>query len=336
MKKIRVALLDSGIADELSDSVDIIGKKQFYYDYYEDKIVVNDIVKDYNGHGTSCVDTIISMFTEVEFYIVKMLGITGITDGNVFASALEFAGDLDVDIIAICSSFIDERHDDKIRLLCKKIHSQGKIIISAVQNGLEVSSPADYDGVIGVICGLMEDDTYCYDDSKKIQMQCSGNEVTARGCNGIYSAFQGNSRAAAVATAIVANLLYNSDDSDANINDLLKKEAGSVEFKSNYFKNEYDCIEDIPFDCEKEKFYIENDENYHRLIYLLCEFFFVEDTNEIRTSDLLELRGRDLLRRLGNLLDLVRERFDIPLERVDISDLQWAYLFYEKYIRSQK
>ena len=169
-------------------------------------------------------------------------------------------------------------------------------------------------------------------------MQCSCNEVTARGANGICIPFQGNSRAAAIAAALTAKLIYDSRKNGiaADVGGLLKNSADSAEFVESVFRNEYDCISEIPFDSEKENYYIENDENYHRLIYLLCEFFFTENTDEVRTTCLLELRGRDVLRRLGNLLDLVRERFGVRLDRVDIADLQWAYIFYEKYIRSQK
>ncbi len=336
MNKIKIALLDSGIADELASSVDIIGKKQFYYDYYEEKIISNEKVTDYNGHGTSCVDTIIRVFPDVQFYIVKILGISGITDRNVFSEALAFAGELDADIILICSSFIDERHDERIRKLCKKISSQGKIIIASVQNGTETSPPADCEGVIGVINGSMDDSEFYFDETKKIQMQCSGNEKTVRCCNGIISVFQGNSRATALAAAHIAKIISDPSNSGLSINEALKKYAVSAKFKETEFENEYDCIEPIPFDGKKEKYYIENDEDYHRLIYILCEFFFTEDTSEIRTAYLPDLRGRNLLRYISAFIKLINERFDLDLESISVEDLQWAYLFYEKYIRRKQ
>lgn len=335
MKKIKIALLDSGIADELLNSVDVIGTKQFYYDYYSEKVFSDDKVTDYNGHGSSCVDTITGIFPHVCFYIIKMLGIGGVTNAEVFEHALEFVSTLDVDIIALCSSFICECNTDKINALLNKINSNGKIITASVQNGLESSFPADNKNVIGVIGGLMDDRFFCFNEKKSIQMQCSCNEVSAKSCYGINSVFQGNSRATAIATAIIAESLFESADRKFDINEILKEKRSSCEFLNTEIENEYDCIEEVVFDAEKEKYYIENDENYHRLIYLLCEFFFTEDTSEVRTAYLPDYKDRLFLRKLGNMIGLIKERFKVEIDKVYISDLQWAYLFYEKYIRRE-
>ena len=42
MRNVRVAIMDTGIADEISD--DRIKKKiHFYYDYYENKVMIDEI-----------------------------------------------------------------------------------------------------------------------------------------------------------------------------------------------------------------------------------------------------------------------------------------------------
>ena len=70
MRNIKVAILDTGIADELVDNR-IKLRKQIYYDYYDEKIVYKDNATDYNGHGTVCVNTMWSVFDNIDVSTIR-------------------------------------------------------------------------------------------------------------------------------------------------------------------------------------------------------------------------------------------------------------------------
>ncbi len=322
MKRIRVAVLDSGIAEEIIDCR-IKEKKQIYYDYCESRYVYNDKTIDYNGHGTAFVDTMWGICPTTDLYIVKILGISGRSSDGVFLEALKYAETLPVDIIAIPSSYVQENISNEVYQICDRISEKGVIIVAAVKNGEDLSHIADYKSVIGVkgMEAMAED--YFFSRFQPIQMICNSEPIVVRTANGIRKVFQGNSKATAIATGIIAKCLtkYSREDLFSAL-----EKNGSV--LSSLRKHDY-------FDVERECYYCENDENYQRLIYLLCDYFFDNSTNHVRKEDLLLYKDRFLFRGLDLLIQLLEERFDKKLERIKLNDLRWAYLFYERYLRKQ-
>lgn len=331
MRNIRVAVLDTGIANEVLDER-IKYKTQLYYDYYEEKIMINEKAVDYNGHGTMCVETMWNRFPNIDIYVIKVLNISGITNSIVFKEALKFVEKLEVDIVSICASYIVSDIDTDVEMLCENIIDSGKIIIASVQNGKVSSAIANYKSVIGVIGGIMNEDEFYYSEMSDIQMQCSGGAFIVRGVRGMRDTFQGNSRATAIATGILAEILFENKGKVKNITLMLQEKAASNKFrnisKGLYFEN----IIYKKFDKKKELFYIENDKMYQQLIYLLCEFYVCESSEEIRKANLIKYNNGFLFRHLEDILQLIEERFEVSLMNIDIKQIQWAYLFYEKYL----
>ena len=124
MKRVKIAILDTGLADEYDDPR-ICEKKQIFYNY-DNEIVYVDGATDYNGHGTSCVDVILHYAESVELYILRFLDISGNARVDVFEKAMEIVEQKDVDIITVCLRhlFVIQRKDSGIYVLslfCMKV-----------------------------------------------------------------------------------------------------------------------------------------------------------------------------------------------------------------------
>lgn len=335
MRNIKIAVLDSGVSDELSKSIQIVNRKEFCWDYYEDAIVTSDNIADHNGHGTMCIDTMLTVFEHIEFSIIKMLNVSGVASEAVFIEALKYAGTLDVDIIAVCASLTMNKNSDQLYKMCRKISESGKVIVASVENGKTQSAPAFYDCVIGVLGGTMEDTTFRFSSKREIQMQCSSEATITMSAFGQRSVFQGNSRAAALATAHIAKMMYDNTCSMANLDEAIAKEAESSQFIKKKYDAEYDEYMKMRFDNRKESQLIKTDADYHRFIYALCEFFLCDDPQYIRRQQLIDFQERYILRRMEYFLCYVEDKFNVRLTSIKLRNFQWAYLFYEKYIKKE-
>lgn len=332
MNNIRMAVLDSGISENLSEKCSIIGKKNFYYDYYSEKIITDDDIEDLNGHGSACVETILNIFQNIDFYIIKILGVSGIAHDMTLIAALEYAEKLDVDIITLCSSLTYTRDNDELRKICDRIFSAGKVIVSSVENRHASSEPANFASVIGVSGADIDDNCFSYNGSDEIQLRCSYKAAITAGSFGIRTIFQGNSRAAALASAQIARLMYDSRQNGKSLEELLTENSIVLESREKVVTDNNDLISEIPFDKEREKFFVDNEIGYHRFLYLLSEFFLYNDPSALRTEDLINFRNRKLLRKLENFLRAVEGRFGIKTDNIMLEDMTWAYVFYEKHI----
>lgn len=330
MANIRVAVLDTGISNEIVDER-VKLNKQVYYDYYDNCIVISDSRGDYNGHGTLCINTMWNVTPDIDIYSINMLGISGISNSMVFLETLKYTITLDVDIIAICASCVVPNMQSELRKICRQIHDSGKIILAAVENGKETSSIADYDTVLGVIGANIEGIKFSFTESMDIQMCCDSKSVITDGTRKIKRGFMGNSRATALATGIVAKLILENNDLSKDIIQLLN------ENKSSDRENEDSIIQDlsteIEFDEKIENHLIETEIGYHKFLYLLCEFFVCEDPGIVRTANLLEFCDMKLTYKVDNLICFIEERFNVQLNFIDLNDFRWAYLFYEKHLK---
>ncbi|MBQ9905658.1 MAG: S8 family serine peptidase [Oscillospiraceae bacterium] len=332
-KNIKIAMLDSGISSAfaLPEHVHFLGGHSFSYDYLSSSIVESSKIEDMNGHGTLCISTILSQFTHIDFYILRMLSASGMTNEAVFLRALEYAADTDADVIAVCSSYINGSSSDRIKALCAEIHARKKILVTSVRNGESVSEPACYDTVIGVRGGSMPDDKYYFCQERQIQMQCATDSVLTTGLFGQRIQFQGTSRSAALATAHIASAIFMHPDKKDDIASLLA--AGSCAECEEIKSHGPDIYIRLPFDAHLEEQLAENDENYVRLLYLLCDFFICEDPQLIRTANLIDFKSRFFLRNSEVCLRSVEELFGITIRNPRSQDLQYAYLFYDRIIK---
>ena len=333
MRNIKVAILDTGIADELVDNR-IKLRKQIYYDYYDEKIVYKDNATDYNGHGTVCVNTMWSVFDNIDVYAVNVMGISGRANIRTFAEGLSFAKTLDVDIISVCSSLIVEDEDPQIKKICDEITASGKVLVAAVQNGRKSSAIANYPGVIGVLGANIEGYSYAFDRKKAVQMICDNKNYIVEGRKLLCECFFGNSRATAIATGIIAKLLFDSflcenDINNIDIIDALEKNVNKDVCERVFNEQEKESILGTSFDIAREKYLVENEENYHKLIYLLCEYLECDNSEIVRKNRLWDINNNYLLTNIGPLFQILKERLGISIKMLKVDSLEYAYTLYD-------
>lgn len=224
MKKIRIAVLDSGINRNAADSYllnSIIGIYELieHKNYFD---VRSCGFEDLNGHGTACVTVINHVCNNVEFVIVKILDCKGTCNVEALIAALKFMTTVDVDLINMSVSLNDDAYSNEISLLVETLYKQGKFIIASKSNDRCVSIPAQLRYVYGVKkfngqCGL----DYTFNSHKKINIICDGTPMLMpRGS--IIPFFGGNSKATSLMTGIIAK--HMSDEPLlGSINDLIYK-----------------------------------------------------------------------------------------------------------------
>ncbi|CEN21869.1 S8 family serine peptidase [Paraclostridium sordellii] len=206
MKKIKVAIIDTGI-----DIHDSNLKKFFIYNndfQITDKNLISSIY-DLHGHGTLCAKTIIEICSNVEIYPIKIFDENGRTNSLNLVKALKNLINSDIDLINISASTLNSTYKEELKYICDKLYKKGKVIICSHHNKAKCSEsyPTFLKSVIGVkgnskIC---IDEDYIYKKNKDIQMYTNSKERFFEFSNNI-TYFGKNSRAAAIATGIIADI----------------------------------------------------------------------------------------------------------------------------------
>ncbi len=329
MKRIKIAVLDSGFAEETIDNR-IVFKKQIYWDYLKGKTITNSNVTDYNGHGTACINTILSLCSGAEIYVIKILGISGNTSCKVLLEALQFVNELEIDLIVLAASIVnDNNYKDKVfDDILRQLKEKKRILIAAAQNGKEESAIASNRNVIGVKGMKNLGSLFMFDRNSSIQMICDATPIFVRGRKGRWQLFNGNSKATAVAAGSIANYLWNEDVTIDGLFNFLEIESKEQKFDllKNYNQNVWTFL------GERERYFAENDDRYLEFVFLLSEYLKCNDSRVIRQSNLLLYKKGELMRDLDAFMDLVEERLQVRINRFEADDLMWAYQFYEKHV----
>lgn len=328
MSKVKIALLDTGISKEIKDDR-IKVRKSIRYDYLNDGIVITDSFDDYNGHGTMCYNTIKMFCSNCEIYSIDILGISGLTSNKILLAALEYVEQLDVDVISLCASCLVRENRSDLRTVCERIRNSGKIIVASVENGKETSAIAEFDSVIGVIGNPFRYGQYSFSKSMGIQMSCDSSMCAVRGLNNTFSLFNGNSRATAIATGLVADALANRTDNVADIEDILEKnKTCGRDVEEDFFWK----IEQEIFDADEEDHLAETDDRYIEFLYLLCECFVCRDPDHLRNECLCGAMGVNLRKRIHGLISAINERFGVEIDELYVPDIVWPYVFYRNFV----
>ncbi len=196
MRKIRVGLIDSGI-----NQCVIEGKvtQEIFCGREDDAYGETDI----NGHGTMCAGMIERMAVpEVEFVSAKIFPRELKATERQIIEALTYMTDMRVDIInmSLSVSLSDSAALEKI---CSQLNEMGVILVSASANSGKRTLFESYGNVITVAGSSFFDGTaYWYRGSNAV---CDIEPVLLPWYENEYSFFGGNSKAAALFTAIVVN-----------------------------------------------------------------------------------------------------------------------------------
>lgn len=199
MNNMTVAILDSGISVE---------KVNFTITGIENIIRAREAVNiDLNGHGTMCAKTIDYIQQNNKYVIVKCLDQNLRGSSEELLRALEYLLYMDVDIVNLSLATNSHLYYKELQLICDKLKTQGKIIVSSVAKNEKNSVPAVFSAVVGVEGRQMErHDSVIYKADKKIQCIADSSPLIIKH-NNSFVVFAGHSKAAACLTGVITKKL---------------------------------------------------------------------------------------------------------------------------------
>lgn len=196
----RVILIDTGIDCELNEGY-IVGGANL--------INPNQGFDDDNGHGSLCC-SIISLYSQSMpyWYPIKILNKQNESSTKILVEALNYTKNLDIRLINLSLSTLDANSVMCLTSIVSELYELGKIIVASVPNSRQTGYPASLKNVIGVDGAIFKGNTeFWY--NKDYRVQCIANRIPimVRGCQGKFNMFGGTSKATAVMTAIIGNML---------------------------------------------------------------------------------------------------------------------------------
>lgn len=217
-KKIKVAILDSGINREHED-------------------LQNKVVKSFNavnktkptqddfGHGTNVAGIItandndvgiVGISQNVEIYDVKVLDSQGVGEVKDVIEGLRWALSNNVDIVNISFGFIKDYPE--LKKMINILLSEHKIVIASAGNNIggKVDFPAGYTGVISVGSINLNGKVDALASEGKIDAYAPGNEIITTSRNGNYETVRGTSFSAAYVTGALAKGISSKEINEQN------------------------------------------------------------------------------------------------------------------------
>lgn len=165
--------------------------------------------EDDNGHGTLCASVIKKEAPESRFWSIKVLDSENCSSLEILERALELLADLPIRLIHMSLSVLDDCDNKDLHRLCKVLLQQGKIVVSSLANGRDVSYPACFKEVLGVRGFILESSkSFWFCPQKSISCIVDSNPYLHAELNQDFQLFgKSNSYAAAKMTGIIANIL---------------------------------------------------------------------------------------------------------------------------------
>lgn len=164
MKKIKVALIDSGINSDFISKCEIVnvdfGNSNSYYD---------DIF-----HGTVCAHIISEIMKEGQIYNIKIIDNTIHTNSKKLLKAISWCIENHMDIVNISLSIADMNYYYEFNDICYRAFLEGCIIIAAASNAGFYSLPAYMQYVCGVGTAQIPPEQFVYKKDAQIQYYTNG------------------------------------------------------------------------------------------------------------------------------------------------------------------
>ncbi|MDT2045895.1 S8 family peptidase [Priestia flexa] len=205
-KKVKVAILDSGINKEHPDL-----KREVKHEF--NAVNSNQTVEDKFNHGTSIAGIIAAKNNKIgirgivpsaDIYSVKVLNDEGIGSVDNIVKGIEWSINQDVKIINL--SFGMEKDSAELKRVIPKAISQGIIIVAASGNNYmkDVDYPAKYPNVISVGSIDKNHERLRFSPKGKIDVVGPGRDILSTNNHQGYSTFEGTSHSTAFVTGIIA------------------------------------------------------------------------------------------------------------------------------------
>lgn len=230
MYRPKVAVIDSGVDKQNKIIMQhIIQGFSFQRDAEENRIIESGDFNDIFGHGTNCIDCILQLAEQAQFYPIKIINEMGKTTCTLLIEALKKCKEIPIDIICLSLSvtrFLDDDMEKQLEEICQDLERQGKIICASECNNMKNSIPAIYNSVIGVgELPFDADRKILVDRFKKVQVMADITPIFVAGKQGRYNFFKGTSKANAYVTGILAKSMQTENGlmSIGNALDVLEK-----------------------------------------------------------------------------------------------------------------
>lgn len=218
-RKVKIAVIDSGIYKEHEDLYGIIVKE--FNAINQDEQIIDEF-----GHGTAIAGIIgglnngigvVGIAADIEIYDVKVLDKHGKGEVRNLITALDWCIEQNVDIINI--SFGYQTESVELKSAIDRAVDEGIIIVAAAGNtyGFGVDYPARYESVISISAVNKDLKRPSSAARGKIEFVAPGTDILTTNNNGNYSYFNGTSFATAHATGIIALILQDRDLSNTEI-----------------------------------------------------------------------------------------------------------------------
>ncbi len=205
-KRLVVAVIDTGIGQDISYWKDITGNITFFL---EDKtIYLSDKQYDAIGHGTQVASCIKKYCPQTELFIINIYKDSRIVSSCLLLEALRYLLDVDVDIINISLAVSSREYVSDIESVLQLLGEQGKCVVASVKNGQESSYPASSPYCIGV-SGSEKLSAGEFGLGKRGEYMITASRLPEQveSLGGRMAPFGGNSRAAACITGRLAAVM---------------------------------------------------------------------------------------------------------------------------------
>lgn len=199
----KIAVLDTGINLEQNEKKYIKCELNFTGGHN-----ILDGAKDDNGHGTACTKLILENNDTARIYAFKVLNSNNVGNLGNLVRALRYLVDIDIDIVNMSLDFVHSQYANDIKILCKELANQGKILISAADNRKIKAYPAAFKSVIGVGgYNFGNNKVFVFYPDKEIQILADNNPIVLEWKDRTTTILGGTSKATAIITNIISKYL---------------------------------------------------------------------------------------------------------------------------------
>lgn len=208
-KGVSVAVIDSGID---ADHPDLRGK---VYESVEARAENKRILFDPSetgdsaGHGTACAGIIAAIAPEVQFHSIKVLGASGLGDGQAFLAGLEYAIKKRYRVVNLSLGTTKPQFFAPLHDLLDRAYQAGCIVVAAANNFPQPSFPSVFSSSLISVIKSEETDPFKFGFryGEIIELTAPGVNVRTAWLNAGYRNLTGNSFACPHIVGIIALIL---------------------------------------------------------------------------------------------------------------------------------
>lgn len=206
---VTVAIVDSGVDAEHPE---LKGKiVEAVEARLDDRRVVFDPSNagDSAGHGTACAGIITTVAPEVQIHSIKVLGSTGLGDGQAFLAGLEYAINKRCRVINLSLGTTKPQFFAPLHDLLDRAYLAGCIVVAAANNLPQPSFPSVFSSSLISVVKSTETDplNFGFRFGEVIELTAPGVNVRTAWPSGGYRNLTGNSFACPHISGVIALLL---------------------------------------------------------------------------------------------------------------------------------